>query len=149
MVCTACSHDPDVGILKQYTIVLERKWPSQNELKSNTKRNFKYKQIRERFIKDIAYQTTPNMVAKGYRRIYLSRYFGYGPSGKFWQQPYDYGNLVGGGKALLDAIVWCGLLYDDSPKYCEQHYPVQERSPDGKDRIVIVLQDLVPKAEDE
>jgi hypothetical protein len=38
----------------------------------------------------------------------------------------DYGNLVGGGKACLDAIVLEGLLHDDSPRWVKEVYH-QER----------------------
>lgn len=34
----------------------------------------------------------------------------------------DYGNLVGGCKPLLDALVAEGVLYDDSPAWVEDHY---------------------------
>lgn len=34
----------------------------------------------------------------------------------------DYGNLVGGAKPLVDALVAVGLLIDDSPEWSEQIY---------------------------
>lgn len=34
----------------------------------------------------------------------------------------DYGNLVGGFKLFLDGLVDAGALYDDAPRWCEEHY---------------------------
>lgn len=39
----------------------------------------------------------------------------------------DHGNFVGGCKALVDALVACGFLFDDATKYCEIEY-VQEKT---------------------
>ena len=39
----------------------------------------------------------------------------------------DHGNFVGGCKALVDALVACGFLFDDAPRYCEIEY-VQEKT---------------------
>lgn len=45
----------------------------------------------------------------------------------------DYGNLVGGCKPVLDALVKVGVLYDDAPKWVREHYD-QERVPRGRER---------------
>ena len=39
----------------------------------------------------------------------------------------DHGNFVGGCKALVDALVAHGFLFDDAPRYCEIEY-VQEKT---------------------
>jgi hypothetical protein len=57
------------------------------------------------------------------RRVVITRY------GK----TLDYGNLVGGAKPLVDALVHEGVLYDDSPTYLADTYLQAE----GKPRIVV------------
>ena len=51
--------------------------------------------------------------AKGKRRVTITRY----SSGTL-----DQGNLVGGCKPLIDAMVRLGLLVDDTPELLEDHY---------------------------
>lgn len=48
----------------------------------------------------------------------------------------DYGNLVGGCKPLVDALVREGLLYDDSPKWLDESY-LQAKTTKGRGRVVV------------
>ena len=52
----------------------------------------------------------------------------------------DTGNLTGGFKPLVDALVQRKLLVDDSPRWYSGWYQ-QQRSNDGKDRIEILLEE--------
>jgi hypothetical protein len=54
------------------------------------------------------------------RAITLTRLY----SGR--EREWDYGNLVGGCKVVIDAMKHAGLLVDDSPKWSDQQYR-QER----------------------
>lgn len=51
-----------------------------------------------------------------WRRVLITRYYGTD------ERLFDYANLVGGCKPLLDALVLEGLLFDDRVKWCEDHY---------------------------
>lgn len=51
------------------------------------------------------------------------------------------GNLIGGGKALIDGMVTLGYLIDDSPEYFLGSYH-QEKAVDGKDSIRIRLEEV-------
>lgn len=61
------------------------------------------------------------------RRIVFTRY----SAGEL-----DYGNLVGGAKPLVDALVKEGVLYDDKPRWLDEDYR-QQPTPKGRGRIVI------------
>jgi hypothetical protein len=50
----------------------------------------------------------------------------------------DYDNLVGGCKPLVDALNRAGLLWDDSPRYCDVTYR-QEKTSAGQARTVVVV----------
>lgn len=50
----------------------------------------------------------------------------------------DKGNLIGGCKALLDALVLMGLIFDDSTKWLEDHYQ-QKPAPKGAQRMEIEI----------
>lgn len=64
------------------------------------------------------------------RTIALTRLY----SGR--EREWDYGNLVGGCKVVLDAMVDAGLLVDDSPKWSEQIYK-QERGAESGLRVEV------------
>ena len=50
---------------------------------------------------------------KQFRQVWIERH---GP------RLLDYDNLVGGAKPLVDALQRCGLVWDDSPRYCRVTY---------------------------
>lgn len=52
------------------------------------------------------------------------------------EREWDYGNLVGGAKPAIDAMVIAGLLVDDSPKWSDQAYH-QERGAESGVRLVV------------
>lgn len=135
MICPACGFDSNYCSENTYTLVLPRAAQSLNSVGVNHKTNHKYRRERRAW----AYQLTRYGAldipeAEGKRRIFFLRQWAAG------KRAYDYGNLVGGFKPLLDMVVDCGLLIDDKPKHCADYYK-QMRSPDGTDRVIITLED--------
>ncbi len=132
--CTACDFDPSLPVLATYTLVLEQSAQSLNAVGTNAKTNRGYRAARNRWARLLKqYKHLPK--ATGHRRIYFTR---------FWKKrkyAYDYGNLVGGFKPLLDEIVKAGLLLDDKPSVCSDYYR-QFKSPDGFDRVVVVIEEV-------
>lgn len=55
----------------------------------------------------------------------------------------DVGNLIGGAKGLVDAIVNVGLLYDDRPEWAKIEYE-QIKTPRVDERTEITIQGWVP-----
>lgn len=138
--CPGCGYDFDLVVTEQHEFRLDLVWPSQNALKANTKYNHTYKKVRDEFIVKVATASNCATPAETYRRVFLTRHYGRGPGGGRCRA-YDYGNLVGGGKPLLDALVWNGLLVDDKPEYCDDYY-AQYPSGDGSNYITIAIQDV-------
>jgi hypothetical protein len=59
------------------------------------------------------------------------------------RREFDYGNLVGGCKHLIDALVNLGVIYDDAPKYLTVEYR-QSKVPDGEAGTIITLLEARP-----
>ena len=76
----------------------------------------------------------PTAAAK--RRITLTRVIG--PR----QREYDYGNLVGGAKHVLDACKTAGLIVDDSPKWCIDVYQQRPRVDSKEYGTIITVEDI-------
>lgn len=90
-----------------------------------------------------------------FRSITITRLMGKTPKGR-WQQPFDYGNLVGGCKHFVDAmqvarvrvvkgkvptlVPGAGLVWDDSARWARFEYG-QERSVDGRPGVRIAITD--------
>ena len=97
------------------TFEIARVLKSQNTLKGNTKHGrFAYQDERAWWHKQFATAVMAGWVtvAKGYRVVRVTRVLGKGA------KLFDIGNLVGGCKAMIDAMVNVGVLVDDSPKHC-------------------------------
>jgi len=132
--CPACGYDPSHCIKTTSTLILKRGAQSLNELSTNTRHNNRYRNARrawERLLTPYSCLEAPT----NHCRVYFTRYWKRGKYG------YDYGNLVGGFKPLLDALVRAGLLVDDSPKHITEYYD-QRRSPDGTDYVQVVIEEL-------
>ncbi len=109
--------DEEVNYWSTYRTEFEvaRKLASQNKLKGNTKAGrYAYQQERAWWHKQFSMAVMAKWVTKAskYRIVRVTRIIGKG--GKF----FDMGNLVGGCKAMLDAMVNTGVLVDDSPTHC-------------------------------
>jgi hypothetical protein len=104
-------------------LTVETKVPSQNTLAGNIGgMRWRYNKLRDALTVEckagmLAHRAPP---AKDKRTVLLVREF----TGR--EKIRDYGNLVGGAKPLIDALVTVGLLIDDSPQWCTQVYE-QER----------------------
>ena len=96
-----------------------RKLKSQNELKGNSRAgNGPYVTERSWWHKQFATAVMAGLVtiAKGPKYVRITRYSD--ARGKV----LDVGNMVGGCKALVDAMVNVGILVDDSPEFCSIYY---------------------------
>ncbi len=112
-------------------------WPSQNEIRGNSRgvSGWAYRRHRARLegcLRKYKQVVTP---ASGFRRAWLTRHFGKR------KRPYDLGNLIGAGKALIDGMVTLGFLIDDSPEYFLGSYH-QEKAVDGKDYLTVRLEEV-------
>ncbi len=134
MNCPACNYDPDAEVILTDVIVLHCNLLSQNALGSNTRGRSKYRGIRNKYVTQLSKFTTvlPEPTTK--RRVFITRQYG------AKKREYDYGNLVGGCKPLLDAMIKVGLIVDDRPSMLADYY-FQRKSADGKDHIVILIEE--------
>jgi hypothetical protein len=73
--------------------------------------------------------------ATGKRRLVITRYWAAGC------RAFDFVNLVGGCKPLVDAIKCAGWLRDDTPRWVDDWYK-QVKSDDGIARVGIELSEL-------
>lgn len=134
MNCIACNYDPTLCVENTYTLIIHQSAQSLNAVGVNSKNNRGYRGARNKWKRKLQqYNELPP--AESYRRIFFTRFWGKG------KRAYDYGNLVGGFKPLLDEIVRAGHLIDDSPKHCAEYYR-QYKAPDGDDHVVIVIEDV-------
>tara|TARA_R110002020_G_scaffold207256_2_gene412647 strand:- start:2873 stop:3283 length:411 start_codon:yes stop_codon:yes gene_type:complete len=132
--CPACGYDYTLCVENTYTITLHQSAQSLNAVGVNSKNNRGYRGARNRWKRLLTpFATLPK--ADGYRRIFFTRYWGKG------KRAFDYGNLVGGLKPLLDEIVRAGHLVDDSPKQCAEYY-AQYKSNTGKDYVTVLIEDV-------
>lgn len=87
--------------------------------------------------------------ATGPRRVVITRYIAAPNSlqkqrGRRAAQLLDYGNLVGGCKPLVDAMVKAKLLTDDSPAALRDHYrQVISDFADDFDKVEITITDII------
>lgn len=123
-VCESCGHALAPGG-KRWSILLPLEPPSQNDPVSTNRGAARHEYAKLRLHYQILLQNSRQAlgipVARRRRRVTLTRL--YSKHGR----KYDRGNLVGGCKILLDAIVRAGLIVDDREEYVEDHYR-QERA---------------------
>jgi len=118
---------------------LDAVWPSQNTLGGNLKGDagFRYRRAKARLRKALEHAADPTVTtADDRRRVVFTRFYGRR------RRPYDYANLVGGGKPLVDLLVESGYLVNDTESLFEGIYH-QKRSPDGTDSIRIEFYDFL------
>lgn len=144
MLCFFCNWDPDAKITWMENLILPVAWPSQNELGANTRSGagWKYRKIRAKFEGCLRKYLKAVPKATGFRRAHLIR--AWGPRCR----AFDYGNLVGGGKPLIDAMVSLGFLLDDRPDLFQASYH-QQPSGTKNHAILIRLEEIVPNEESE
>lgn len=137
MICPSCSWDLEAVVLWSADLVLPLTWPSQNTMGAihRGSAGWKYRRYRAAFEGCLRKYTKAVPKATKFRRAWLTRCWGRR------KRAYDMGNLIGGGKALIDGMVTLGYLIDDSPEYFLGSYH-QEKAVDGKDSIRIRLEEV-------
>lgn len=130
-----CDWDPAAVVTQRWEFVADSICPTMNTLKGNTKTNYTYRNWRRTWEDLFGRWLSSIPRAPTLRRVTITRLYGKG------RRPYDRINFAGGCKPLLDTIVNCGGLYDDNPTWCQDFY-LQEPSPDGVDRVRILIEEL-------
>jgi len=137
--CPLCGGRPLAEVASRWTFLVERVAPSQNKIASNTtgRGNWAYRKERDAWTRELSYYRIENgiPIAAIKRRVTITRCY----AGR--QQERDYGNLVGGLKAAVDAMVLVGLLKDDSPKWSEIFYH-QRRVEKGEHGTLFTIEEL-------
>ena len=133
MRCPFCGGDSEAETRGRWAITLPLEPPSQNELAAN-KGNYaarrRYRKYRDDYILLLTPFARTLPLPAGKRRVLITRL--YSARG----QRYDKGNLVGGCKPLLDAMVRCHLLLDDNEQSIEDYY-YQTRAGESGVRILV------------
>jgi len=84
--------------------------------------------------RQVIFETRKTRPRFGARRVVLTRLY------TAREHEYDRGNLIGGMKPLVDAMVIAGLLYDDSPACLDDHY--KQRRHDVLSGVLVELEQL-------
>jgi len=136
-ICPACGFEPTAKV-RSYVIELKHTAKSLNGVGVNNKTNRGYRKERNDCDKKVrsflAQHDIP--IASSRRRVLFYRFYGKG------KRAYDYGNLVGGFKPLLDVIVRNKLLVDDNPKFCSDYY-FQAKSATGVDYVQVIIDEFI------
>ncbi len=136
--CLGCGYDHNATVAASWSFAIDRPAPSLNDRKVNAgPTRWSYSKERDAWClhfrcERLRWSIPP---AIGKRRAYFTRLI----TGR--QQVMDYGNLVGGFKVIVDAMVIEKLLSDDSPEFLADYYS-QRRSTVGG--VHIMLEDLAP-----
>jgi len=139
MICSACDFDADATVYGQYTMIIPVSAQSLNEVGiNNSRNNWKYKKARAAWEHRFSKYVGRIPKAYAHRNMFMTRFY------RTRKRDYDYGNLVGGFKPGLDMLVKHGFLLGDQPKHCSEYYR-QYPAPDGRDHVIVVLQDTQPR----
>lgn len=136
--CPRCGHS-ETPAIRTWTLVIDADVPSQNV---TLKRHFAQKtEERNALALFVRAERLRLRIprAKEKRRARFTRFY----AGR--KQRRDFGNLVGGCKTLLDALVREGLLVDDDPDHVEDYYHqerVEPRTSAFATHVTIVLEEL-------
>src|SRR5688572_13470022 len=110
--CRLCGGRPYAKVAASWSFRIERDAPTQNVMGNNRGGGrWKYKEERRAWVAALATKKIMMRIgtAEVRRRVTITRCY----SGQ--QKLRDHGNLVGGLKPAVDAMVGIGLLKDDSP----------------------------------
>lgn len=134
--CARCGFDPDAKVSASWKIHVDREPPSLNaHLVNAGPRAFLYRRERDAWCWEFRaarlLQRIPK--ARARRRVTLVRVF----DGR--QRERDVDNLSGGMKSVVDALVFEGLLADDSPRLAEIHCQQRRGGPRG---LEVLLEEL-------
>jgi hypothetical protein len=137
--CAKCGHDPDAAIAGRWEFAISKELASLNR----SAKNGRVAGARAVFRRELGQWQSWMRVARmnngitpprGKRRVTITRLIGYR------QREFDRDNLVGGGKAIVDAMVREGLLLGDDPTRSEVHYEQVRR--DGALGIRVLLEEF-------
>lgn len=134
--CAKCGFDPGVVVGASWEFLVDRDPPSLNARLFNAgARPWAYRRERDAWCWEFRavrlLQRIP--AAKARRRLTLTRVI----AGN--QKVRDRDNLIGGMKALVDALVLEDLLVSDGPAMAEIHYAEERGKPTG---LRVLLEDL-------
>jgi hypothetical protein len=132
-----CGWNPDRTPAREWTFEVEGTIPSQTALGGNVKSGYTYRRYRKFFEQAMKAPLNEIPRAERFRVAVITRLYGKTLSGR-WCRPYDWANLVGGCKPLVDTLTNYAVILDDRAE-CFAGYYLQERSPDGIDRFRIRL----------
>lgn len=126
MICTKCGHDPDAVVFDKFMFIIDREPPSLNDRLFNAgPRARLYRKERDAwcwlFRAARLKWNIPIAHEQDRRRVTLTRLFG------ARQRERDHDNLVGGQKAVVDALVIEKLIAGDRLIDAEIYYG-QKRS---------------------
>jgi hypothetical protein len=134
--CGYCGADPEAPVARRWAFFLDRQPPSLNARVFNAgAKRWAYARERDGWVEEVWIARVSHRIAqaKGKRRVIVVRHY----AGR--EKERDYVNLVGGCKALIDALVLERLLVDDTPAYLEDHYKQLRTQRSG---VEIVIEDL-------
>jgi hypothetical protein len=135
--CAFCGGDPEAAVAGRWEFFIERSASSLNDRLANVgAKRWAYARERGEWLQwaQLARINGRIAKAKGKRRVVMTRFFG----GR--QRPFDYINLVGGAKSLVDALVLAELLVDDTPAQLEDHY--RQLWHEAKSGVHIVIEEI-------
>lgn len=117
--CILCGCDAGAPIAQAWEFFIPIQTPSQNTIASNHGASrFRYGKLRTAFETYVMCEVRRLHIPRAMRRrrvTFTRHYTGRG-------QSRDRGNLIGGMKPLLDALVRQGVLVDDREEYVEDFY---------------------------
>jgi Holliday junction resolvase RusA-like endonuclease len=137
-VCNLCGGRPFAEVAASWTMRIDRDAPTQNVTGNNRGGGrWAYKAERRAWFAALAAKKSMQRIATANvkRRVIITRCY----SGQ--QKLRDHGNLVGGLKPAVDAMVGIGLLKDDSPEFCEIYYH-QRRVEKSERGTLITIEEL-------
>lgn len=134
--CPRCGHTEGLAGA-EYRFFIPMEPPSQNTVAMNSSgKRFGYKAVRNQFTFMVRAAMNARAIpeAKGKRRLVLTRFY----TGR--GRAYDRANMVGGCKPVVDSLVNCGLLVDDSEQWLDDYY--LQRRDDHLSGVEVVLQEM-------
>jgi hypothetical protein len=138
IACRLCGGRPYAPVTASWTFRIDRDAPTQNVMGNNRGGGrWKYKTERKAWVYLFQNWKLSLRIADATvrRRVSITRCY----SGQ--QKLRDHGNLVGGLKPAVDAMVRVKLLKDDSPTWCEIYYH-QRRVEQSERGTVITIEEL-------
>ena len=122
-------------MIGEWKFIIDRDPPSLNERLHNAgPTRWKYARLRDEWALLFTVERLRLAIPKatGKRVVTLQRLY----NGR--QQERDYGNLVGGCKLVIDAMVKCHLLQDDAPSMLDDTY-LQQKS--GRKGLLVTIRE--------